>query len=173
MKRSFWMVALMLIGTVLMGQAISQAQGAKEIPKETQQDIGPQLVKNFTFEPFSPPMPDHLWMKADPDKVIFLHFAKPVSETENKLIFVGEGIKGKFCAENQPAQGKTGFVHFHSLKPSHVHQEKGQEMAHGGEPGQEGFWLRHIAVDEFDMMGTHFTPGVAHNFMPTPPPKCK
>ena len=172
MKRLLSTVALVLVGTVLVGRMVSQAQEKKEIPKETLEAIGPQLAPNFTFEPFKPPMPDHVWMKADPDKVIFLHFAKPVGEKDNKLIFVGDGVKGMFCAEEQPAHGKTGYVHFHSLETS-----KGHEMGHGGEKGQQGYWLRHVAVGEFDMqMGTmkmSFKPGVAHNFMATPPPKCK
>lgn len=170
MKKILLFFALILVGAILAGQIVSQAQGTKEVPKETLETIGPQLATTFTFEPFDPSMPDHLWMKADPDKVIFLHFAKPVSEKENKLIFVGDGIKGRFCAENQPAKGKTGYVHFHSTE---VHKGHEKEMGHGGEKGQEGFWLRHIAVGEFDMMGMHFKPGVAHNFMPTPAPKCR
>jgi hypothetical protein len=118
-------------------------------------------------------MPDHVWMKADENTVTFLHFMKPVNQPRNQIIFIGDGIRGKFCAENQPEQGKTGYVHFHSLKvdPSHAHSEM-EKMGHGGTPGAEGYWLRHIAVGEFDMMGTHFTPGLAMNFMPTPPPKC-
>ncbi len=167
MKKFFW-ILLFLIGTLWAGHAISQAQGEKEIPKETLTSIGPQLADQFTFEPFTPPMPDHLWMKADPDKMIFLHFAKPVSEKDNRLIFVGDGVKGRFCAEDQPAGGRTGYVHFHASTVA-----KGHEHGHGGEKAQEGFWLRHVAVGEFDMMKMHFKPGIAHNFMPTPPPKCK
>jgi hypothetical protein len=146
---------------------IAQAEETK-ISKETLQAVGPQLASHFTFEPFKPSMPDHVWMKTDPDKVFFLHFAKPVHEKENKLIFVGDGIKGRFCAEDQPEGGKTGYVHFHAAQVAEGHQQ-----GHGGERAQEGYWLRHVAVDEFDMMKMHFKPGVAHNFMPTPPPKCR
>ncbi|MCG3117749.1 MAG: hypothetical protein LLH30_18925 [Candidatus Manganitrophus sp. SA1] len=168
MKRlvSAMVMVLAIVFAVRWGGAM--AEGAGPVPKETLEAIGPQLAERFTFEPFQPAMPDHLWMKADPDKVVFLHFAKPVGEKENKLIFIGEGVKGRFCAEDQLAGGKTGFVHFHASSVA-----KGHDHGHGGDKSQEGYWLRHIAVDEFDMMKMHFTPGVAHNFMPTPPPKCK
>src|SRR5688572_7336669 len=39
--------------------------GAKQLPSQTVRNIGPQLTRNFNFEPFTPPMPDHVWMKAD------------------------------------------------------------------------------------------------------------
>lgn len=168
MKRLFLIGALVVIGVFLAGQMISQGQGTREIPKETLEAVGPQLATTFIFEPFSPAMPDHIWMKADADKIIFLHFAKPITEKDNKLLFVGDGIKGRFCAEDQPAKGKTGYVHFHSAAVA-----KGHEHGHGGEKAQEGYWLRHIAVADFDMMGMHFKPGVAYNFMPTNTPRCK
>ncbi|MFQ5580809.1 MAG: hypothetical protein ACE5FZ_09355 [Nitrospiria bacterium] len=80
---------------------------------------------------------------------------------------MGDAIKGRFCAEDQPEGGKTGFVHFHSAEVA-----KGRKHGHGGEKGQEGYWLRHIALGEFDMMGIHFTPGIAHNFKATKAPRC-
>lgn len=168
MKSRLLFLTFGVVGMIVAGQVFGQTGGSKEIPKETLEAIGPQLALSFNAEPFAPSMPDHLWMKGDPDKVLFLHFAKPVSERENKLIFIGDGIKGRFCSENQPAGGKTGYVHFHSLSAAKEH-----EHGHGGEKGQEGYWLQHVAVGEFDMMNIHFKPGVAHNFMPTSPPKCK
>ncbi|MBI5746124.1 MAG: hypothetical protein HZA13_03875, partial [Nitrospirae bacterium] len=91
MKRLFLIGILVLIGAFLAGQVITRAEGQKEVPKETLEAVGPQLAATFTFEPFNPSMPDHLWMKADSGMIIFLHFAKPVNEKGNKLIFVGEG----------------------------------------------------------------------------------
>jgi hypothetical protein len=154
---------LAIIFLVVPGRAAMD----KHIPKETLEKVGPELARVFTFEPFSPTMPDHIWMKADEDKLEFLHFMKPVSEKDNKLIFIGDGIKGRFCAQDQPDHGKTGYVHFHSLSTS-----SGHKHGHGGDKGQEGFWLRHIAVADFDMMGMHFKPGTAMNFMPTEAPQC-
>lgn len=131
------------------------------------QGVGTALAAQFTYEPFTPAMPDHIWMDAGKGEIRFFHFDKPVSEEDAKLIFIGEGIKGKFCSSDQPEGGKTGFVHFHSLTAP-----AGEKLGHGGYAGGEGYWLRHVAVGEFDIMGTHFKPGIAMNFMPTPPPKC-
>ncbi len=77
----------------------------------------------------------------------------------------------KFNADGTPDGGNTGFVHFHR---SHTPAgEKGMAAhGHGGKSAEEGYWLKHIAVGEFDMMDIHFTPGTAMNFMPTPAPKC-
>ena len=98
----------------------------------------------------------------------FLHFNKPVMEKDAKLLFIGDGIKGKFCAKDQPDGGRTGYVHFHS-----AHKEKGAKHGHGGHANAEGYWLRHIAVGDFEMKGTKFNPGIAHNFKHTDPPSCK
>jgi hypothetical protein len=156
-------VFALLLGAVPAGQ-LALAQDVSQIPNQTQEKIGVQLVEQFTYDPFDPPMPDHIYMQTDEDKMSFLHFAKPVTEPDNRLLFIGEGIKGRFCAEDQPEGGETGFVHFHRADP--------KPAAHGGNAGDEGYWLRHIAVDEFEMMGTRFEPGVAYDFMPTPPPQC-
>ena len=43
---------------------------------------------------------------------------------------------------------------------------------HGGKQTEEGYWLKHGAVGEFDVIGRHFKPGTAMNFMPTLAPKC-
>ncbi len=131
------------------------------------QGVGPTLATQFTFSPFTPPLTDHIWMDAGKGEVRFFHFDKPLSEPDARLIFLGEGIKGKFCASDQPEGGKTGFVHFHSLKAT-----SGEKLGHGGHAGSEGYWLRHVALGEFDIMGTHFIPGIAMNFMPTPPRQC-
>ena len=179
MKRSIYLLIIMLIVLFWLAGGIDGAieRPSMNVMKGTgmslayhmtaMQEIGATLGSQFTFEPFNPPLPDHLWMNAGKGEIRFLHFDKPISEADAKLIFIGEGIKGKFCAGDQPEGGKTGFVHFHSLTPG-----AGEKSGHGGHEGGEGYWLRHVAVSEFDMMGTHFKPGITMNFMPTPPPKC-
>ncbi len=143
-----------------------QKNGA--VPKATLEAIGPHMSQFLNYEPFDPPLKNHLWMKTDTDKMIFFHFAKPVSEKENKLLFTGDAVKGRFCAEDQPAGGKTGYVHFHSGAVA-----EGHKHGHGGEKGQAGYWLRHIALGDFEMMNIQFRPGVAHNFKATSAPSCK
>lgn len=138
---------------------------------EALKNVGPTLAKTFTLEPVHPAMPDHLWMDAGNGRVVFLHFNTPVADPNATVIFVGEGIKGRFCAEGQPDGGKSGFVHFHRLHTPEGEKGEGAH-GHGGNKAEEGYWLKHIAVGEFEMMGTHFTPGTAMNFTPTPAPKC-
>ncbi len=160
----------LLIGWGWLNGGIA-SEGKKAPAAEALKNVGPTLARTYTFEPFHPAMPDHLWMNAGNGRGVFLHFNKPVSDPTAMVIFVGEGVKGRFCAEDQPDGGKTGFVHFHR-----AHTPEGETgMAahgHGGKTAEEGYWLKHIAVGEFDMMGMHFTPGTAMNFMPTPAPRC-
>lgn len=157
-----------LIIVTLVGQEMSQAGDTHKASDKALHAIGVKVGHLFTFEPFDPPLKNHLWMKTDQDKMTFFHFAKPASAKENKLLFMGDAIKGRFCAEDQPDGGKTGYVHFHSAQKADGHKH-----GHGGEKGQEGYWLRHIALGEFEMMNIQFTPGVAHNFKATPAPSCK
>ena len=130
------------------------------------QAVGATLATVYDFEPFSPGMPNHLWMKASDTYATFLHFNKPVSKEGAKLIFVGDAIAGRFCTEDQPEGGTSGFVHFHrSSTPEGA-------MGHGGEPGEEGWWLRHVAVRHTTMMKMKVKPGLAMMFMPTKAPSC-
>lgn len=162
-----------IVGVVSMLWACTGIAGeAKKAPAaEALKNVGPALAKAYTFEPFHPPMSDHLWMDTGNGRGVFLHFNKPVTDLSAMLIFTGEGVKGRFCVEDQPDGGRTGFVHFHR---SHTPDgEKGVAAhGHGGNTAEDGYWLKHIAVGEFDMMGMHFKPGTAMNFMPTPAPKC-
>ncbi len=174
MRRQIVVVAVMAMGlTVGCVWFTSGLAGQGKIVPSTDvlTTVGPTLAKVYTFEPFHPGMPDHLWMDAGNGRTVFLHFNKPVSDHNARLIFIGEGIKGRFCAEDQPDRGKTGFVHFHRARTPEG--EKGEHShGHGGNKAEDGYWLKHIAVAEFDMMGMHFTPGTAMNFMPTTAPKC-
>jgi len=176
MKMKGFVVAVALFSVTIMSRGLVLADGGHggehgaggPVPSETLHLIGTQMSKLLTFEPFNPPLRNHLWMKTDSDKMLFFHFTKAVSEKNNKLLFTGDAIKGRFCAEDQPEGGKTGYVHFHSSEKADGHKH-----GHGGKKGQEGYWLRHIALGEFEMMKIQFTPGVAHNFKATKAPSCK
>ncbi len=156
------------ITATLIGHGMSHAGEQHQASDKALHAIGVKVGHLFNFEPFDPPLKNHLWMKTDSDKMTFFHFANPASDAENKLLFMGDAIKGRFCAEDQPKGGKTGYVHFHSSQKADGHQH-----GHGGEKGQDGYWLRHIALGEFEMMKIQFKPGVAHNFKATPAPSCK
>lgn len=136
------------------------------------QAVGETLASVYDFEPFSPGMPNHLWMKTSDNYATFLHFNKPVSKQGAKLVFVGDAVKGRFCAEDQPEGGKSGFVHFHrSSTPEGA-------MGHGGDLAAEGWWLRHVAVRHAPMKNPKtmkrmmLKPGLAMMFMPTKAPSC-
>lgn len=164
MRRGIYLTLILVVAAILLAY---QAE-AKKVAKNALTNIGPTLEKEFTYEPFTPPLPDHIWMNTGADTIYFFHFDKSVDQKDARLLFIGEGVKGRFCQEDQPDGGKTGFVHFHAMKGPDEHTP-----GHGGQKAaQDGYWLRHIAVSEFDMMGMHFTPGIANNFMATPAPKC-
>jgi len=168
-----WGMRLVILGLIVSFSVAGALNGfagegdKKQIPMANLTAVGPALAKEFTFQPVHPPLPNHLWMDVGNGQVRFLHFNKAVTEEGAGIIFIGDGIKGTFCAENQPDGGKTGFVHFHSS-----HKMEGAKHGHGGNSGTEGYWLRHIAVGKFEMKNTNYTPGIAHNFMHTDPPKC-
>jgi hypothetical protein len=104
-------------------------------------------------------------------------FDKSVSDPTAKLLFVGQGIKGRFCAESQPDGGKSGFNHFHRINTPAT----GDTSMHGAK-GEEGYWMKHVAVGDFDMEPqgehaghggkTHFKPGEVENLPQPPTPKC-
>jgi hypothetical protein len=100
---------------------------------------------------------------------LFLHFDKPLPEA-TKIIYTGWAVRGRWCAEAQP----SGFTHFHRTA-----KVAAWDAGHGGAtPGEEGLWLKHIAVERFqmpEMMGMPeriVAPGLDRMFMPTNAPKC-
>lgn len=117
--------------------------------------------------PFDPPMPDHLVLDVGEGQILFLHFDRPANQAGAKLLYVGDGFRARFSAEEQPYGGQTGFTHFHRLKAPTV------DAGHGGPPGAEGYWMRHIAITSFEMMGMKAEPGVDFKFMPTVAPSLK
>ena len=165
MEKKFLTMTLLIMTPLVLAACAAIGMQTKGKPVALAEAV-PQVTRTLDFEPFTPPLPDHTWLKVSENRVVFLHYDRPVTQRGAKLLFIGDGIKGRFCAEDQPDGGKTGFVHFHSSqKPA------GAEHGHGGHEGGEGFWLRHIALGEFEMMGMKFAPGIA-NMMPTPPLTC-
>jgi hypothetical protein len=144
---------------------------ALEVREEVAAQAGKQLVEAYQNErPFGTPLPEHLWLVGEDGSVQFLHFDKPLPEA-TRLLYVGYGVKGRWCAEDQEriekAAGK-GFTHFHRTA-----KVRTAEAGHGGStPGEEGYWLKHVAVAEFDMPWGHVGHGVDMKFMPTTAPKC-
>lgn len=139
-----------------------------EVSANALHQVGAQLVGAFTTSsPFTPTAPDHLWFDNGDGTYLFLHFDKPLKEA-TKLIYVGFGVPGRWCAEDRP----SGYTHFHRTA-----KVADWNAGHGGAtPGEAGIWLKHVAVEAFDfnMMGMSYkvAPGTDHKFMPTNPPQC-
>jgi hypothetical protein len=117
----------------------------------------PPSATNWTWQvdwPFDAPLPEHEWLDLGNGQILFLHYDKPVSEPDKKLIYFGLGIRGRFCAGEEPG---PAFVHFHRLNAPNP------DAGHGGPPGAEGYWLTHVSVEDM---------AVDFEFMPTTAPPC-
>ena len=167
---------LTLFGFLWLSTSAAE-QGAAASP-EVANSIGPALLNAYTYVPVQPNPPNHLWLDEGNGRVQFLMFDKAVSDPSAKLLFVGQGVKGTFCAESQPDGGKTGFNHFHRTKTP----ASGDTSMHGAK-GEEGYWLKHVAVAEFDDEPkgehaghggkTHYKPGQVENTPQPTTPKFK
>lgn len=155
-------------GLSFLALPTSAAAQEEEVPAGALHAVGAQLVKAFTQDgPFAPDAPDHLWFDNGDGTFLFLHFDKPLGEA-TKLMYVGWAVPGRWCAEEQP----KGFTHFHRTA-----KVGAWNAGHGGAtPEQAGYWLKHVAVEEFqfNMMGMSYPvkPGTDMKFMPTKPPAC-
>jgi len=139
--------------------------------------IGPALLKAYTLVPVTPNPPNHVWLDEGNGRVQFMMFDKAISDPSAKLLFVGQGVKGTFCVESQPDGGKTGFNHFHRTNTPAT----GDTSMHGAK-GEEGYWLKHVAVAEFDYepkgehaghgSKTHYKPGQVENEPQPTAPTC-
>ena len=106
----------------------------------------------------------HLWVNRDVS--IFVQFDSNDPALATEMRYIGISVKGVFCAEAQP-DGPTGaFPHFHRLTAPVYSQ------GHGGAPGELGYWLTWLAVDDFVLGTRPVTPGIDYAFFPTPAPTC-
>jgi hypothetical protein len=109
--------------------------------------------------------PEHVWRILPNGDLEAIHFNKPTLAEATRIWYVVVGIH-VMDACNKPAD--EGFTHFH--KKSSPNWDAG----HGGtsDPVVEGYWLKHVAVSEFDMPWGHVMPGADYNFMKTPIQGC-
>ncbi len=106
--------------------------------------------------------PRHVWKWVSDENFIGLHFNDPNPEEADELDYITIGQKGLFTEESQPDEE---FSHFHQ------HTAADWDSGHGGDEGDEGYWLTHIAVREIEYP-FHEEPieaQVDYNFNPTPP----
>ena len=180
MATKIWIMSVILVGFLGSVWFSSSHAGEGTAPSpEVANNIGPVLVKAYTFVPVHPNPPNHLWFDEGNGRVQFMMFDKPVSDPTAVLQFVGAGIKGRFCAESQPDRGKTGYNHFHR-----THTPATGDTSMHGAKGEEGYWLKHVAVADFDMEHQgehgahgggkmHYKPGDVENAPQPTTPKCK
>ena len=112
-----------------------------------------------------PYTPSHAWKWIGDDTFLLLHVDAENPKEAESLLYTGFGVKGTFCAETRPEGDE--FTHFHQCFA------ETWAGAHGGDVGDNGYWLPHLAVDEFEMPWGEVTPGIDYEFMPTPPPECE
>lgn len=107
--------------------------------------------------------PRHVWKWVSEESLIGLHFDDPEPTDATELDYITIGRKGLFTEESKPG---PEFTHFHQ------HTADSWEAGHGGEGGEEGYWLTHIAVREIEYP-FHQEPidaRVDYDFNPTPVP---
>lgn len=107
--------------------------------------------------------PEHVWRILPKGDLEAIHLDAPTLAEATKIWYVVVGVHVMDACEEPDDEG---FTHFH--KKSSPNWDAG----HGGSPGVEGYWLKHVAVSEFDMPWGHVLPGVDYNFMPTPIAGC-
>ena len=180
MATKIWIMSVILVGFLGSVWFSSSHAGEGTAPSpEVAKNIGPVLVKAYTFEPVHPNPPNHLWLDEGNGRVQFMMFDKPVSDSTAVLQMVGQGIKDRFCAESQPDRGKTGYTHFHRINTPTT----GDTSMHGAK-GKEGYSLKHVAIAEFEMEhkgehgahgggNMHYKPGTVEDVPQPPTPKCK
>lgn len=129
------------------------------------------LIETFDDNPFNDAQreidgdlraytPEHVWKWVSDSTFIGLHFNDPNPEQATELLWSVVGTKGVFTEESQPEEA---FTHFHQ------HTADAWEAGHGGDEGAEGYWLAHIAVQDFEAPAWTAETGVDYDFMPTPP----
>jgi len=179
MATKIFILSLVLVGVLgVAGFSTSNGEEGTAVSPEVANNIGPALLQAYTFVPVHPNPPNHVWLDEGKGRVQFLMFDKPVSDPSAKLLFVGQGVKGTFCVESQPDHGKTGFNHFHR-----THTPATGDTSMHGAKGEEGYWLKHVAVAEFDDEPkgehaghggtTHYKPGQVEATPQPTTPKCK
>ena len=166
--RSGPILSAMMLTLIL---ATTQQAEARQVSHAAANMIGQQLTGAFTPDsPFTPSAPEHLWFDVGDGSFLFLHLNAPFSDASG-LMFTGWAVEGRWCAEDQPS---PEFTHFHRTA-----RVGAWGAGHGGStPGEQGYWLKHVAVQKMEMpamMGMPartIEPGADGMFMPTRAPCC-
>ncbi len=110
------------------------------------------------------PWPSHALKWLNEEVFMLTHWDADAPSAASQMLWMGIGVRGDFCQADQPT---ADFTHHHA---SHAQT---YDAGHGGQPGQPGYWLLHIAVRDFESpFGQTGGPGIDHDFAPTPAPMC-
>lgn len=151
-----WVVGALTVG--LLSAACAQAAGAQEQQELKYYQQLTSLLKPVEMKT----MTDHKAFMTPDGMVIGLQYDNMDLSKAQNLNWVAVGVPGKFTKAEQARVERDfgkGFTHFHDMKND----------VHGGAPGAEGLWFKHIAVREFEAPWGKVQPGVDEKFMPTPP----
>ena len=88
MSKTSCVVSVLLVGLLGLAWFSSSHAGEGTTPSpEAANNIGPILVKAYTFEAVHPNPPNHLWLDEGNGRVQFMMFDKPVSDPTAQLLF--------------------------------------------------------------------------------------
>ena len=103
------------------------------------------------IKPFECEMPGYKWWRIDLSFAggVYDHYLVGFYYENNNIRYLTYGMPGRFCIQEQPFGGMTGFVYWH---PTNGNDRKF---------GEEGYWILHIDAN---------TGRIAVPLIPTPPP---
>ncbi len=103
------------------------------------------------IKPFECEMPGYKWWRIDLSFAggVYNYYLVGFYYENNNIRYLTYGMPGRFCIQEQPFGGMTGFVYWH---PTNGNDRKF---------GEEGYWILHIDAN---------TGRIAVPLIPTPPP---
>ncbi len=90
MATKIWIMSVILVGFLGSAWFSSSHAGEGTAPSpEVANNIGPVLVRAYTFVPVHSNPPNHLWLDEGNGRGQFMRFDKPVNAPKSALHFVG------------------------------------------------------------------------------------
>lgn len=116
--------------------------------------------------PFNPTPPGTVFHLLPDGTGFFLQFDAPPTQA-TQLMYLGQMVPGTFCKDDAYARLQVqGYVHFRAVSAPN------ESSASGGRPGEVGYWMRFIALDDLQMPWGEVGPGLDLQHKPTEPPDC-
>lgn len=123
------------------------------------------LTNAFHDQPFDGGQraPGYVFRWTTEDVFVFLVLNDPVPEDATQIDHFGVGVRGRFCANDQPTPDFTQFRQWNATA---------WDASHGGQAGDWGYWLLHAATRPLQMPWGSVGVGTDRAHDPTPPPNC-